>query len=324
MRKGLTLFATYLSVTLAAASAFAQSSAEEDKAQARELAKAGFAALDAQDWARAEDAFRRADAIYHAPTLTVALARAQVHLGKLVEAWESYHRVVVEGALPGANEAMLEAVENAKKEIGPVEQRRATVTLDVSGAAHPTLTLDGVPIDAFVSGVPRPVNPGTHSVHAAADGSGPLDTSFTVAEGGTASVAVHLVALSARGPDEDAMPPAPSGPRSHALAFVAFGVGGAGLLTGAITGALASGKHGSLKDSPCSSGRCPDPTTFNSDLSSYHTLATVSTIGFVVGGVGAAAGGLLLFLAPRAREPRSAVQWRPYLGLGSGGVAGRF
>jgi hypothetical protein len=324
MRKRQTVFATYLSVTLAASSAFAQSSAEEDKAQARELARVGFAALDAQDWPRAEDAFRRADAIYHAPTLTVALARAQVHLGKLVEAWESYHRVVVEGAPAGANEAILEAVENAKNEIGSVEQRRSTVTLDISGAAHPSVTVDGVPVDVSAAGVPRPVNPGTHSVHAAADGSAPLDTSFTVPEGGTVSVPLRLVALSTRGPGEDSTPPAPSGPRSHTLAFVAFGVGGAGLLTGAITGALASGKHGSLKDSPCSSGRCPDPTTFNSNLSSYHTLATVSTIGFVVGGVGAAAGGLLLFLAPRAREPRSAVQWRPYLGLGSGGVAGRF
>ncbi len=324
MRKRLTVLTMYLSVTMASASAFAQSSAEEDKAQARELAKVGFAALDAQDWARAEDAFRRADAIYHAPTLTVALARAQVHLGRLVEAWESYHRVVVEGAPAGANEAILEAVDNARREIGSVEPRRAMVTFDVSGAAHPNLTLDGVPVDLPASGLPRPVNPGTHSVHAVADGSAPLDASFTVPEGGTASVPVHLVALSTRGADGDSTAPAPSRPRSHALAFVAFGVGGAGLLTGAITGALASGKHGNLKDSPCSSGRCPDPTTFNSDLSSYHTLGTVSTIGFVVGGVGAAAGGLLLFLTPRASEPRGAIQWRPYLGLGSGGVAGRF
>src|SRR5579859_2791773 len=69
---------------------------EGDKQQARQYYQQGQDALTAKDYKRAEDLFRRGDALYHAPTLSLGLARAQAAEGKFVESWENYHRIVLE------------------------------------------------------------------------------------------------------------------------------------------------------------------------------------------------------------------------------------
>jgi hypothetical protein len=66
------------------------------------------------------------------------------------------------------------------------------------------------------------------------------------------------------------------------------------------------------------------------DLDAFRSLRTVSTIGYVVGGVGIAAGVTLLLTAPESKpaaEAHAALdtpRWTPYVGLGSAGVAGTF
>ncbi len=79
-----------------AAPAFAQSDAE-NRATARALAAQGQEQLEAKDYAKAEDSFRRADALFHAPTLVLGIARASAAEGKFVEAWEAYNRIIIEG-----------------------------------------------------------------------------------------------------------------------------------------------------------------------------------------------------------------------------------
>ena len=102
--------------------------------------------------------------------------------------------------------------------------------------------------------------------------------------------------------------------------FVAFGVGGAGLVLGAVTGFLAMSKHSDLSNS-CTNGNCP--ATSQSDVDSYHTMALLSTVGFVVAGVGAAAGVVLLVTQPKSAPAQSA--WvSPYVGVGTVGAVGRF
>jgi hypothetical protein len=60
---------------------------------------------------------------------------------------------------------------------------------------------------------------------------------------------------------------------------------------GAVTGLLALSKANDVK-SRCDAGHCPAED--ESKANSAKTLATVSTIGFVVGGVGVGAGAFLL------------------------------
>jgi hypothetical protein len=92
-----------------------------------------------------------------------------------------------------------------------------------------------------------------------------------------------------------------------------FGLAGAGILAGSITGLLSIGKTWTAKDS-CVDNRCP-PSTFE-EIDSARSLATISNVAFVVAGVGAGVGivGLLL--------PKQRVQ--PVVGMGYIGAAGSF
>jgi hypothetical protein len=90
-----------------------------------------------------------------------------------------------------------------------------------------------------------------------------------------------------------------------------------------ITGVLALGKHSDLATA-CKGGTCGPAQ--QSELDSYHSLGTISTVGFVVAGVGAAAGVTLLILKPKAdaSPPSTGLHVVPVVGPGSIGAVGTF
>jgi hypothetical protein len=99
------------------------------------------------------------------------------------------------------------------------------------------------------------------------------------------------------------------------LAYVAVAAGGAGLVLGGVSGALALGKRGSLDDSASCKGDVCLPSQ-QAEVDSLDTLRTVSTIGFVAGGVLAATGVVLLLTAPppahaKSTSPRLALRLAP-------------
>jgi hypothetical protein len=326
--------------------AWAQS--DSDRATARDLGQAGQAALDAKDFKRAEEAFRRADALFHAPTLAVGLARAQAGQGRFVEAWENYHRVILENVT--SPPAFAKALAEAQAEIGSVESRRARVTIAVPGVDAPKVTIDDVPVRAEALGVERSIDPGPHVFKASADGYTPTSQTVTIPEGGAQNVTLTLqkgsaavvaapvgaVSLAGAPPGPAASPtgtPAPAtteasssggGSGMKTAGFVSLGVGGAGLIEGVITGILALSKHSTLK-SECPNGTC-STTTADSDLSTYHTVGTLSTVGFIVAGVGAAAGVTLILVAPKGAPsaPATGLRVTPYVGFGAAGAMGTF
>lgn len=292
----------------------AQSAA--DRTTARELALEGQAAFDRGDFATAADRFERANALVHAPTLLLALARAQVKLGKLVQAYESYNQIIREGLSKDASKVFKEAHQDARNEVEPVRVRLAWVTISVSGPQTPRVSIDGAAVPPAALGVRRAVNPGDHVARAEGDGYLPQEKPFSAAEGGSAELSFSLerapagateptppaagATAPAQGPPapvvSDAGQPAPK----RTLAYVALGVGATGLIVGSVTGIMALGKHSSLSEA-CPDGKCPEAE--QSELDSYRTLGTISTIGFVVGVVGAGAGITLLVTAPKRTEP---------------------
>jgi hypothetical protein len=333
-------------------SAFAQSS-DADRATARVLGQEGQDALDKKDFKTAEDCFKRADSLFHAPTLALGLARSYAGGGKFVAAQEAYNRVVREGTPVGAPEVFKRAVQEATAELAQIAPKIAAVTITVTGADAPKVTLDDASVPTAALGVKRPVDPGSHVVKATADGFAPAELKFSVVEGGTATAQLTLEKVSsvaASGPASGA-PIAGVSPAAGAtgsdtvvtstdtgsgrvpsktIGIIALGVGAAGLATGAITGLMAMGKASDLKDR-CVNGACPADQQSNID--SYKTFGLVSTIGFVVGAVGAGAGIYFLATAPKEQKPvtlggsrptRVTATVTPFLGVGSAGLSGTF
>lgn len=326
MRRLLASFVVGASLLLTGA-ALADSS-PQDIAQARELGGQAQAAFQAGNLAESERLWLAAEKLYPAaPTLTLGLARTQAKLGKVVLAQESYNKIIREqGQSTNLTPAFKDALEAARNEIGAVQKQIANVVIRVeSGTVTPTVTLDGQPVSSAGLGLERPVDPGAHAVHAEAPGYKPADTRFEVAAAGKAEAklvlekapesAIAKTTTTTTTGESDGL-----STRKKA-AIVALGVGGAGLVFGAITGILAVSKHSDLAD------QCPNdvcPATLQDKNDSYRTMGTLSTVGFLVGGVGAVTGAALWFWPASKEKPTARVEWQPYVGLGGGGLRGTF
>ncbi len=365
MSRSARLLAVALPLSLVFFSSIASAQSDADKATARTLGTEAQTALEAKDYKTAEDKFRRADSIFHAPTLMLGLARAQAALGRVVAAQESYSRIIREGAPAGGPAAFAKAVEDAKKEVDVVAARIGGVIINVTGVASTEtakVTVDDMLIPTAALGVKRPVDPGAHVLKVASDGYKPVTKPFDVAEGGTKPTVVDVAmekdpnAVAAVGPPgtgatgtntaststntaqasgNGVVTPSPGGDMGGAastktMGFIALGVGAMGLVAGSVTGILALSKHADLANN-CKGpdGTCTDATKVKqSDLDTYHTMGTISTVGFIVAGVGAVAGTVLILTAPKETHTAKTSPkhpWiSPYVGVANVGALGQF
>jgi hypothetical protein len=306
--------------------------ADGDRATARALGQDAERALATKDYAKAEDEFRRADSLVHAPTLMLGLARSLAGQGKVLEAQEAYNRIVREGVAANAPAPFKQALEDAKKEVKDVEPRIGGVTITVKDAAggavaSAKVTVDDTPLNTASLGIRRLVDPGDHLVRATADGYRAAEIHVNVPAGGSAEGAIVLEKDASQTVAPEATAPAAVGPTASPAAsssggvspwpWVSFGVGAAGLGVGVVAGLIAVGKHSDLSKS-CS-GSCGPAQ--QGELDSYHSVGTISTIGFIVAGVGAAAGVTLLLVHPRADSAPAASL---VVGPGSLAAVGRF
>lgn len=315
--------------------AFAQSQAE-NMAAARSLGIAGVELADQGKCKEALEKLERAEALYHAPSILGRLGECQVEVGKIVLGTENLNRVVREQLPANAPQAFVIAQERAKKVLERALPRIAYLTVRVEPqTVGAQVTVGGTPVPAALLGAERPTDPGVHEVVANAAGYNAAKTSVTLAEGSHQQVSLVLtvdpnaaaavpaavvapVTPAAAPTQPDAAAPASSGPNRTA-AYVAFGVGGAGLLTGTITGILAMTKEGSLE---CPDNHCP-PAEHDA-LDSAKTLATISTIGFGVGLAGAATGVVLWMTGSKAEASVGSVRARPWIAGHTMGLEGSF
>jgi hypothetical protein len=334
----LTAFA--LAVSFASVSsaplAFADPSSD-DIATAKALGQEGVAALEAKDYKKAEDRLGRAWKLYpDAITLGLNYARALAAEGKLVAAQVAYNKVANTALASTAPEPFVNAKATAQTEVQGLAARIGAVVITVTGEGGGDLpnlkvTLDGDNVNVAGLGVKRPVDAGNHTVSATADGFLPGEAKFSMIEGGNAQAQITLakappgtvVAPPAAGAGDSAAGAADTGGSGKkTAAWVAYGIGGAGLIAGGITGILAISKHSSLS-SECPNGSCP-PGGPQSDLSSYHTMGLISTIGFGLAIVGGGLGTYFLLTAPSGQPAPQTTGVHPFIGPGVLGAVGRF
>jgi hypothetical protein len=155
-----------------------------------------------------------------------------------------------------------------------------------------SVKLDGQPLEAAAFGMHRVLEPGAHRVEAEAPGRAPVSQDVRIEGGETRTVTLLLKSL-------DAPAPAPSPPSrdSHTGlrvgGFVAAGVGTVGLATFVVAGLGAKSTRDDLEHD-CGTAPCLD-AKHRDDADRGRSLQTVANVGLVVGVVGAAAGGALLY-----------------------------
>jgi hypothetical protein len=162
----------------------------------------------------------------------------------------------------------------------------------------------------------REVDPAVpHELVIEADGYRPEKRTLQLAEGERGRVAERLERV------EGVADASPSAGRDLQLpALIAFGAGALALIVGVNTGVASLVQVGDLDDR-CKKMLCIELDRDTAD--SAEALGTVSTVGFVLAGTGAAVGATLLFLS---RDPggKKAAGFTLDVGLGSLGLRGRF
>jgi hypothetical protein len=264
-----------------------------DKERARDLMAQGREQRDQKDLASALKSFQAADAIMHVPTTALEVARTQQALGQLVEARETLvvllRLPVSPSDPPPFADARLKAEALAKELSTQVPSLRIVVTSSDRNIT-PDVTIDDRPVVGGLD-APQKLNPGSHVIVARGGGS-EATANVMLAPGETKEVDLRLAAR----PLAQATPIAPARPRSGGVplvSWIGFGVGTAGLAVGSVTGVMAVSREGEIAKR-CAGTECGPEVA--SDLDAARSVATISTIGFIVAGVGAAVGVVGLFV----------------------------
>jgi hypothetical protein len=262
-----------------------------DRETARSLLEQGRALSDQGNQQEALKRFKGADDIMHVPSTAIRVAKAQAALGLLVEARDTISQIQRMPMARVEPQPFKDARAEAEQLDATLAPRIPSLTITVTGAAageDATLTVDGVDLPAGVIGLPRVVDPG-HHVIAAKTPTTAGTQEIDIKEAEQKKVEIGLVSTGTVAPvvADQGTPPATTTKKSHSPTVVTWagaGLAGAGLIVGTVTGVMVLSKKSTLKGE-CTNDVCP---AGNSDLSSANTLATVSTVGFIAAGVGAA------------------------------------
>ncbi|MCA9618777.1 MAG: hypothetical protein KC731_07140 [Myxococcales bacterium] len=285
----LALLVALLLALCTARPAVAQPSATELDA-ARALANAGLGLYQKGDYAQSLERFREAERIFHAPPHQLFIARNLDKLGRVVEATKAYDALIGEALPATAPKPFRQAQQEAVGEVEAVRARIAhlVIQLQSPSGAEPSVTLRLG--QATVVPGDNEVDPGDYVLEMSGAGIEPLSQEVHLEPGGRDAVALTVVVVEdGGGPETPDESPSLVGPA------VLLGVGGAGLLVGAITGLLALGAEATLEENCPDRTRCPLENQRFEDRA--RTLGNASTATFIIGGAAASAGLVWLVVA---------------------------
>lgn len=335
-RSGLVAVALMLMLPLSVAHA----QSDQDKAMARSLWSQASEALAGGRFEETIDLASRAEALVHAPTHLVLIARAQVKLGRLVAAKETYLKIGREDLAATASGAFKRARQEAMDELAVIEPRIASIKVVIEGAAgrKVSVKIDDQPVADVLVGVHRPIDPGKHAVVAQAPSVSPIQQSVSLGDGEKKEITLVIPAgplpagtpahsndgLGASGGLQDpAVPPdqaeggGMSGLRIAGIGVTGLGVAGLGVGVAFYLVGIGTQGDGDDAFSACNAAGCSLAEQAKiEDLDDDAALQ--KTIGVIAGGAGIAliGGGIMMIMlgknASKPQAPRSA--WvAPYL-----------
>lgn len=272
--------------------------AQERFAHAKEL-------MAKKDYAGALAEFRASHEIVASPNTRLEISRCLKAMGKVVAAYAELGRTAVEAKeLIAQDNRYQKAYDAATAERADIEPKLGFVTLTVQNATDATtVSIGGEEIRKAAWGEPAPVAPGATDVVVSTPGHEPAKRTVTLAAGQKMTLTVDAMAgepvpAAAPPPAPEPAPPADAGGSSRTSlrpwAYVAGGVGAAGLVTFGIFAVLAKSTYDDL-NSACNGGPCPPSK--NGEISSGKTQQLVANVGLGVGIVGVAAGVTLFVLS---------------------------
>jgi hypothetical protein len=269
------------------------------------------------------------------PGALFTLADCENGWGKFSKALAHYRAFL--GLLPSLSAARRESFEERRRiaveKIAIATAGMPEITIAVAAPASSGLTVrrNGTVVESSSYGVTQKVDPGEYVITARSADGGAWERRVALAERTHVTVEVPSplprgsTAADEAAPPETAAPmvaPAsPSVSSSRGWAYLAGGVGIAGIATGAITGLVAIADKSTV-DTDCPNHLCN--AEGQRALNAGRTSSLVSTIAFPVGVVGLGAAAVLFLVSPSTKSAASgaaAPSLRPSVAGGSGGAS---
>lgn len=320
-------------VILFSATSHADEPTTENRALAEVLFRDAKTLSDAQQFEQACPKFQESHRLDPKPGTVLNLAVCHEKQGKIASAWLDYIEAATFAARAGQKDREAFAKEQAAKLEKMLSRLAVRVPKKTPGLV---VKLDSAPMNEAVWGSAVPINPGNHSVEGAAPGYTTWSKTITI-EPNSGNVDIVVPELEAEKTDKpieklkdpeakkDAGTSGQEKPKEHGSnagpqksefnkpLWIGVAAGGVGLV-GVILGSALGARTFDLRDAANAECGPPPNTAFCTkkgiDLNSQaQTSAAISTTGFVVGGVGLAAGAVLVFLGMRHASPAPAHAW---------------
>ncbi|WP_437784772.1 hypothetical protein [Sorangium sp. So ce1097] len=299
--------------------------AAQESAAAEALFNRGLADMEAGKYEAGCPAIAESHRLEPKPGALFTLAICESRWGRVASAFTRFEDYLAlhEQMTPEQQSRQGERAKVARQErerLAPLVPE-LSLSLPPGAPAGTVVKRDGRVVDAALLSTGVPVDPGEHVVSTQAPGGSVWETRIQIAEGEK-----RRVELQVNGASTAAASDGISGRR--AAAYVAGGVGLAGLVLGGVTGALTFGKK-SIVEEHCGSAigqsdeTACDPMGLEASESA-STTGLVSTIGFGVGLAGLGAAAVLLLTEPKQDEAAAGATSRRIragvLAAGPGGV----
>lgn len=319
MRRCLVLVVT-LALPLLARPAHAAGSSS-DKAAAEALFAEGRRLMEAGTLPEACSKFEASQRLDPGVGTMLNLAECYEKSGRTASAWAEFREVI--SAARAAESKEREDLARQRAAVLESKLSRLTIALspDAAGVRGLEVRRDGTLIDSAELGSAIPVDPGKHFIEATAPGRQKWFTKIELgSDGAQLSVTVPALAdveTSERAPVLESSTTVDSatkrGPSQRAFAVAAGGVGVVGLAIGTVFGLKANSNWKDAK-AACTDYPYGCSPEADSKRSSARNSATLSTIGFIGGGLLLATGAVLWFTAGSHSERQTSI------GVGPGSI----